>query len=459
MAITQGSQSKAGERIGQVGVFVATFAGVVYAPAILLLRCIESGTPLLAPMQFLAADAFYYLSVARHSVGAGFYTSDGLFPTNGFHPLWEWILTRLFALPAVGNDQALQLQLVFWSSIILVALGTGLFALVVYRLTDNFALSLLGCVPGIYYLAFSLVAPDYNSSWAWINGMETPLAILLFGLLCYVTFNKNILLRPGYGATALAACLITLIALSRLDDAFLLLPFLIFAVYFSTSRRTSLRRLLILGAIPGISLLGYLLYNHAYAGSFLPVSGVSKQAIALFANLYYFLLSFIPIAVISSDTYWSEGTMRTLQLLVPIIVAAIVVGYWAKRFGKESSEERGQHYEQTVIAGLCLYVILKGAYNLAFVKLWGQGHWYFPLSIMICNLVIAYAVGPRLKSMARADRVCSGRGQPGGRGADGECAGYPQAASGIQRGVLRFLGSAGIHPTETVEHGSQRPNH
>ena len=131
----------------QVAVFLSVLAGVVYAPLILLLRCVANGTPALAPMQFLAADAFYYLSIARHSVGRAFYTSDGLFATNGFHPLWQWLLTALFSIPALGRDQELQLLLVFWLSIILVALGTSLFALVIYGLTDNFPLSLLACVP------------------------------------------------------------------------------------------------------------------------------------------------------------------------------------------------------------------------------------------------------------------------------------------------------------------------
>ena len=42
-----------------------------------------------------------------------------------------------------------------------------------------------------------------------------------------------------------------------------------------------------------------------------------------------------------------------------------------------------------LIAALCIYVLLKGGYNLAFVSLYAQGHWYFPLSILIFNLLIA----------------------------------------------------------------------
>jgi hypothetical protein len=36
--------------------------------------------------RFLAADAFIYLTVAAKSQ-PGFYTFDGVHPTNGFHPL------------------------------------------------------------------------------------------------------------------------------------------------------------------------------------------------------------------------------------------------------------------------------------------------------------------------------------------------------------------------------------
>ena len=162
--------------------------------------------------------------------------------------------------------------------------------------------------------------------------------------------------------------------------------------------KSSLTRLTILGAIPGIALLAYVLHNYAYAGSLLPVSAIFKHGSWLAANFYYFLLSFIPIAVIHSDVFWSEGTMRTLQLCVPVLLALIMLAHWAKRFKKDANAaERSNHHNEIVLAGLCLYVLLKGAYNFAFVKLWGQGHWYFPLSVMIFNLVLATVIGSRIK--------------------------------------------------------------
>ena len=98
--------------------------------------------------------------------------------------------------------------------------------------------------------------------------------------------------------------------------------------------------------------------------------------------------------------------MRTLQLCVPVLLALIMLAHWAKRFRKDANEaERNSHYNEIVLAGLCLYVLLKGAYNFAFVKLWGQGHWYFPLSIMIFNLVLASLIGSRIQGASGGRRA------------------------------------------------------
>ena len=43
-------------------------------------------------------DAYYYFGVARNLAGGHGSTFDGINPTNGYHPLWCWILVPVFAL-------------------------------------------------------------------------------------------------------------------------------------------------------------------------------------------------------------------------------------------------------------------------------------------------------------------------------------------------------------------------
>jgi len=47
---------------------------------------------------FFASDAYYYFSVASNSVGKNFMTFDGYYPTNGFHPIWQYYLAGLFRI-------------------------------------------------------------------------------------------------------------------------------------------------------------------------------------------------------------------------------------------------------------------------------------------------------------------------------------------------------------------------
>ena len=58
---------------------------------------------------WFAADAFYYLQVARNWADLGRISFDGEHPTNGFHPLWQGVEAALWWVgDAVGlGDTAL----------------------------------------------------------------------------------------------------------------------------------------------------------------------------------------------------------------------------------------------------------------------------------------------------------------------------------------------------------------
>jgi hypothetical protein len=43
-------------------------------------------------------DAYYYFAIARNLVTRGILSADGITLTNGFHPLWLFVITPVFAL-------------------------------------------------------------------------------------------------------------------------------------------------------------------------------------------------------------------------------------------------------------------------------------------------------------------------------------------------------------------------
>ena len=86
------------------------------------------------PLRYLAADAFYYLVVARNWANVGAFTFDQTHPTNGFHPLWQTLTAMVYKLGhVIGLDDHSCLIMVFLLSVALVCLGVALIAVAIAK--------------------------------------------------------------------------------------------------------------------------------------------------------------------------------------------------------------------------------------------------------------------------------------------------------------------------------------
>ncbi len=378
-------------------VFGLAAALTAYAPLLLYWQ-----RGLKAAFQYFAGDAFYYLAVARHSVGAGFFTFDGQHATNGFHPLWQWLLTALFSLPSL-HDQPAQIQTTFFLSIALVSIGIGLTSAAAYALTRNTALALLGTVPGLFYVLMSPVEPQFGNPWAFANGMESPLTIMLLGSLLAALPGCMNRAKPDTRRTALVSLLLTLLVLARLDDGFIIPPVaaLVAAAYVGWRRKT--KAFAAVCALPFLALLGYGLYNLTQVGTVLPVSGLSKGGSALLGNLLLVAATFVPVLQFGNLWIgtWQATAWRALQLVVPMVIAWGWLWYYVRGLRNNRTESKDRPYE-AVLTALAAYVVLKGAYNLINVALGFQGHWYYPASLMTANLIGAVAIQRSLRLSPRA---------------------------------------------------------
>ncbi len=374
----------------KTALFFGLVAGLTAYPA--LLSWLTQGKN--AAFKYFAADAFYYLGVADRSANTGFYTFDGSRATNGFHPLWQYYLTGAFKWLNLGDNQDNQILFTFFSSLVLVAIGTGLFGLALLRLTGSPALTLLATLPGPYYLLFSNVDRQYSAPWSYINGMESPFSIFFFGLLGYGLVNLNWLARRSYPAILATSALLTALAFSRLDDIFIFGPFLLLVAFSAANWAERVKHLLAAVAFPTVVFSGYLLYNLATVGSALPLSGVAKAGLAVTDNLRSLIGSFIPLLQIPNDPsqsfVWESETWRALQICIPGGVAALALVYFTRgrKLWPSSSEQTQAAYVPTVLWFFSLYAVLKSLYNFVLVPLWHQGHWYFPLNIFVFNLLL-----------------------------------------------------------------------
>ncbi len=337
----------------------------------------------IAPVYLFAGDAFYYLDIARHRVLNGVYSFDGVNPTNGFHPLWTWILVLLGKLHLVDFRQCRQpLVPVFLADVLLLSLGSGLLAATAARLLKQPWLAMLAVAPGLFWFLVSPFTAGSFSTWSFANGMESAAALAWFGGACLAMTRP--LEKNAVWASA-TALLLSLCVLSRLDDIFL--AGLATSWILWKGRRQRRLQLLTAGSfLTPIAL--YLAYNHITVGTFLPVSGAAKASFAALLNLRRLAAIFLPVltgdgpSVLQTFSYFSFGEVlgKLAQMLLP---AALCAAELARSWHRRRTLQR-----PTFLDALALGVLLKAAYNFAFVFLWNQGQWYYTTSIAVANLIL-----------------------------------------------------------------------
>ena len=346
-----------------------------------------------AIITFFAADAFYYLSIAVHST-FGKYSFDGVTLTNGFHPLWQILLQIVVSHLQVKSGLPPVLAS-FSLSILATGLGVAFLAAGVSRLSRAvWPVFLL--FPGFYFWLAAPIDARFGSVWSFVNGMESPLSILFFGLFF-------LLLVRQWRMDAVVPLLLLsvtslLVVLSRLDDVFLVA---VFAVWLGLTQRklaglSAAIRSVAIYLAPVVMGLGiYLVFNLRTVGVLLPTSGMVKSDhLGVIKNLVWLVVVGLPFAGGILRHFSSQIPAQItgiilgwhlLQMLAPMAIAAALMVF------RQPIQWIGRG-EAPKLRMLLSYILAKGGYNLFFVPLMRQGHWYYAVSIIVLNTVAALAV-------------------------------------------------------------------
>jgi hypothetical protein len=335
-------------------------------------------------ISFFEADTFYYLNVLKRSISLDYYTYDGIYPTNGFHPLWQYLITGISKFFNINTLDGL-IYTVFIISNIFVAIGSILIFSVIKNITSSAILAFLGTVPGFYYLLFGYIHSSYNSTWSYINGMESPISFLFLSIILYLLFNKKYLENTKASQYVILGILLSFLILSRLDDIFIMLSFTVYLLF--SLRKSHYIKASLVGFIPLIAIICYMYFSYSYSGLLIPISGTEKFGLSLSNIIKLIDLIYPHFMMVSSSvdySVWAELSQRQMQMIVPLMLAIILYIYVYKKKVRTNIDK--------VLLLLASYVVIKAIYNLFFVSMWHQGHWYYTNSIVISSIIIAYFI-------------------------------------------------------------------
>jgi hypothetical protein len=357
---------------------------------------------------YFADDAFYYLTVAKSST-FGFFTFDGEKPTNGFHPLWQYILTVLFG--ALGrHDLQTQMYATYVLGAVLVTLGFILMGWSTHRITRSVYWP-LWLIPGPFYMLFTIKGASQEVAhgmtytfcpWAFMNGMESPCSVFAGGMFIYLLTRMcypadELPLQSEQSATGerpsdriliVVGLSLALLIMARLDDVFLLFSVALFFLFIGLRGQRPMRGVAILMLPTVVILAAYVAFNYFSGQSLIPVSGKVKSTAvaALSGNIETSLSDFFPpihslIRPQYSPGQWSVTAVRSSALILPIVFALWLAVYVLK--SKTKHPEMFHKFKWVLI--ILGYIALKGMYNLVNVRLGSQGYWYHTLPIVMLN--------------------------------------------------------------------------
>lgn len=370
---------------------------------------------------YLVPDVFYYLTIARNHHETGLWSFDGEHPTNGYHPLWQWLLSPLWGLATALDAEAVILPMLVLVSVALIAAALVLLARALTqahaRLSPLFPL----IVPGfaalistpIYQSAHDRAAfqdpasarPIFMTMWSFANGMETPVLILAFAG-CLWFFVRRPKLDGNLAVLGLAALLL-LLTFARLDHVFfagaVLMAYLVPA--WRDRDRAGLRRAMVAGALFALGLLLYMLGNKLAFGVAMPISGASKSS---FPRISTNTLERLAGLLIAPPEQWVSGATRLFQLLFPMLIAAVYLPLNLRIIRRAPRVELrpGRDRFDGLLCWIALAVLTLGAYNTLFVLLVHTGPWYFPLSAVFVSLAFLTSLErmPMIRGLSSSPR-------------------------------------------------------
>jgi hypothetical protein len=325
------------------------FASVLVVVAITL-------APISALINLFHDDSFFYMVIARnHAAGLG-YSFDGLNMTNGFHPLWLWILSFLGSFTSLTGDQGIR-TVVALQTILSLAAALLYVRLLATRKVPNLAQAL-------FFIAYIFLCTFADI------GQESALFGLLAALIVSILFGID---HSGDAkASSLRVFVLILLAVltvfARLDCVFLL-GGISLALLLAQRKMEALALLLgMFIGLAGVFAFNYLIFGHGYSISSWLKSGFDTNKV---------MQLFIP------------GLLIRVGLIYLLLIGALWQLIRGRAFGSFKSSPSTTPFSVLLIP--CVLMALSAYFAVLFFEVSALGSWYFNQALGLS--VFLYALG------------------------------------------------------------------
>ena len=327
---------------------------------------------------FATDDALYYPIIARNIVnGLGSTYDDGMTMTNGYHPLWAWLQVGV-ALLFGDYTSMVYLWWVKALTVATVVLSLIVWGGVIRRLFEDEA-------PAAIFLI--LLGGYWWSIYTLYSGMETPLVVLMMGLV--LRQLQKLITETTYrlSSSLLLGLLMAGTLLARLDSIFFI-GCVSLAVTILLFRRRWLWPFLTTFTVTILAVIPYLIWNLVNFGSLMPVSGLRKTP-----GLR------LDTGMATLAHFWGNKVDKLLDLFgwpgvsLMLLVGAVVLILARQEF---ATALRKWGIAWTLVAGAILHYTY-----ISFFMTEGDIHWYQYAEYLTVYLLLAtggYAVSLWLRA-------------------------------------------------------------
>lgn len=216
----------------------------------------------------LSDDAFYYFQVAKNAAAGRGFSFDGVYATNGFHPLFAWILVPVFEW--FGSDAWLPVRI----ANAMLGLATTITGYLLYIFGRKAVNDRAGEIASLLF---------FVSPFSWIltyRGCEGPFSALFIALGA-VQMARMQQGRVSLWSAALLGTLVGFAGLARTENVFWAIPVGVWLAW----RARAILPLGVWAACAAVVVSPWLVWSAINCGTMVQVSGAAKVALTLFNPL------------------------------------------------------------------------------------------------------------------------------------------------------------------------------